>query len=194
MSCKSKITSTNIRIDSPCEADWSAMDAKDVKDQARFCSLCSTDVHDLSSMGQDQAVKLMSGDATLCVRYRCTPDGEVRFADSVTPRDRRLHRPWLRRSVQLVAIAALSLVGGRAQADEGELASPVPDVVGDATSWVLDRVTEFVELLHPEDESELIVKGEMGVMDGASFEPVPASPIKMGRTVYRPPVEALPLD
>jgi hypothetical protein len=100
----------------------------------------------------------------------------------------------MRRSVQLVALAALSLVGGRAQADDGDQDSPAPDVIGDATSWVVDRVSEFVELVNPEDQPELIVKGEMDFMGGATFEPVPEPRVTMGKPVYRPPVEVSPED
>ena len=166
----------------------------DIKEQARFCSLCSKDVHDLSSMRQDQAVELLSGDDTLCVRFRCTSDGEVQFTDSVPPPVRRLRHSRLRRSVQLVALAALSLVGGRAQADDGGPESPAPDVIGDATSWVIDRVSEFVEMVNPEDQPELVVKGEMDFMGGATFQPVPEPRVMMGKPVYRPPVDISPED
>lgn len=70
-----------IRIDSPCEADWDSMTPEG---RRRFCDICRKHVHDLSSMTGDEARTLLASSKTerLCVRYIHDSAGHVLFTDS----------------------------------------------------------------------------------------------------------------
>jgi hypothetical protein len=62
-----------IRIPTPCEADWDSMVGND---QVRFCSHCSLNVTNLSSMTRREARRLVrESGGRLCVRYYRRPDG-----------------------------------------------------------------------------------------------------------------------
>ena len=58
---------TELPIASPCNADWSTMDPRD---KARFCGECKKLVHDLSSLRETDAKRLLASRGEgLCVRY-----------------------------------------------------------------------------------------------------------------------------
>jgi len=69
----------NIRIASPCSADWDAMGGDDRK---RFCGECKLNVYNLSGMTQYDAEHLLRmNEGRLCVRYFRRPDGTVLTQD-----------------------------------------------------------------------------------------------------------------
>lgn len=69
----------NIRIASPCQADWGAMYGDNRK---RFCSDCKLNVYNLSGMTKDEAERLIqNAEGRLCVRFFQRPDGTVLTAD-----------------------------------------------------------------------------------------------------------------
>jgi hypothetical protein len=69
----------NIRIASPCSADWDAMRGDDRK---RFCGQCKLNVYNLSGMTQYDAEHLLRmNEGRLCVRYFQRPDGTVLTQD-----------------------------------------------------------------------------------------------------------------
>jgi hypothetical protein len=69
----------NIRIASPCSADWDAMRGDDRK---RFCGECKLNVYNLSGMTQYDAEHLLRmNEGRLCVRYFRRPDGTVLTQD-----------------------------------------------------------------------------------------------------------------
>ena len=73
----SKYTSPldNIRVASPCPADWDQMYGNDRK---RFCGQCKLNVYNLSAMTQDEAEELLRhSEGRLCVRYYRRADGTV---------------------------------------------------------------------------------------------------------------------
>src|SRR3954451_1469798 len=73
----SKIDSplNNIRIASPCSADWEQMYGDDRK---RFCGDCKLNVYNLSGMSREEAEALiMNAEVRLCVRYYKRRDGSV---------------------------------------------------------------------------------------------------------------------
>ena len=73
----------DIPIPNPCDAAWDEMHDRG---HHRFCDHCTTDVHDLSSLTQDEAMALLEArkDEHLCVRY-AHHEGEVFFKDSTSP-------------------------------------------------------------------------------------------------------------
>jgi hypothetical protein len=65
----------NIRIASPCSADWEQMYGDDRK---RFCGDCKLNVYNLSGMSREEAEALiMNAEVRLCVRYYKRRDGSV---------------------------------------------------------------------------------------------------------------------
>lgn len=65
----------NIKIASPCPADWDQMYGDDRK---RFCGECKLNVYNLSGMTRDEAERLVTNaEGRLCVRYYQRADGSV---------------------------------------------------------------------------------------------------------------------
>src|SRR5512141_2967817 len=69
----------NIRVATPCRADWNQMVGDD---RVRHCASCDKDVFNLSSMTRDEAEALIVGKAgNLCARYYQRQDGTILLAD-----------------------------------------------------------------------------------------------------------------
>ncbi len=65
----------NIRIASPCHADWNEMYGDNRK---RFCGDCKLNVYNLSGMTRDEAESLIiKAEGRLCVRFYRRADGSV---------------------------------------------------------------------------------------------------------------------
>jgi hypothetical protein len=65
----------NIKVASPCSADWNEMYGDSRK---RFCGDCKLNVYNLSGMTRDEAEALiMNAEGRLCVRFYRRPDGSV---------------------------------------------------------------------------------------------------------------------
>lgn len=68
-----------VRVASPCHADWNEMVGDD---QSRFCDKCAKNVYNLSAMTTEQAESLIrEKEGQLCVRYYQRADGTVITAD-----------------------------------------------------------------------------------------------------------------
>lgn len=66
---------SNLKIASPCSADWEQMYGNERK---RFCGDCKLNVYNLSDMTKQQAEDLISGsEGRLCVRFYQREDGTV---------------------------------------------------------------------------------------------------------------------
>ena len=97
-----------LRVATPCTADWSQMTGDD---RTRHCGECQKNVYNLSGMTQDEAEALLierNGD--LCVRYYQRHDGTILLADCEVGVGRRLRRR------KIAAGAAALLAGGFAAA------------------------------------------------------------------------------
>lgn len=69
----------NIKIASPCSANWDEMNGNERK---RFCGECKLNVYNLSGMTKYDAENLLSvSEGRLCVRYFQRSDGTVLTAD-----------------------------------------------------------------------------------------------------------------
>ena len=65
----------NIRVASPCRADWDKMEGDD---RARFCQTCAKNVYNLSSMSKAEAENLIrEKEGNLCVRFYQREDGTI---------------------------------------------------------------------------------------------------------------------
>ncbi|HEX8195626.1 MAG TPA: hypothetical protein VF571_05390 [Pyrinomonadaceae bacterium] len=94
----------NVRVASPCPANWDEMVGDDRK---RFCGQCKLNVYNLSGMGRDEAENLLlNAEGRLCVRFYRRTDGTVLTQDCPVG--------WkaLKRKVSRTATAAFSFVVG----------------------------------------------------------------------------------
>src|SRR5687767_8551316 len=65
----------NIRIASPCSADWAGMIGTERK---RYCGECKLNVYNLSGMSAKEAEGLLTqSEGRLCVRYFRRADGTI---------------------------------------------------------------------------------------------------------------------
>jgi len=80
----------NIRVATPCPAQWHEMTGDD---RSRHCGSCNKSVHDLSGLTREEAEALVVEKAgSLCARYFQRTDGTILFADckiGITRRRRR---------------------------------------------------------------------------------------------------------
>ena len=92
----------NIKIASPCAADWDEMVGDN---QRRFCGACKLNVYNLSGMSRREAENLIvQSDGRLCVRFYKRPDGSILTEDCPVG--------WqvIRRNISKTATAFASLV------------------------------------------------------------------------------------
>lgn len=65
----------NVRVASPCRADWNKMEGDD---RVRHCQTCAKNVYNLSGMNKVEAEKvLQENEGNLCVRFYQRADGTV---------------------------------------------------------------------------------------------------------------------
>ena len=70
---------TNIKIASPCSANWNEMIGDE---RRRFCGECKLNVYNLSGMSQTEAENLLlNSEGRLCVRFYKRADGTVLTKD-----------------------------------------------------------------------------------------------------------------
>ena len=93
---------SNIKIASPCSADWDQMYGDGRK---RFCGDCKLNVYNLSGMTKDEAETLvMNAEGRLCVRFYQRADG------SVITQDCPVGWAKVKQRTRVFATAAFSLV------------------------------------------------------------------------------------
>ena len=107
-----------LRIATPCRADWDDMQGDD---RVRFCGRCQKNVYNLSAMRRDEAEALVrEREGRLCVRFYRRHDGTVLTADCPVGVERRRLRQRVWASVcgwAASAAVVLGLFAGRARAD-----------------------------------------------------------------------------
>ena len=107
-----------IRVASPCSADWDEMsgDAR-----VRFCGKCEKNVYNLSQMTRDEAESLVrEKEGRLCVRFYMRADGTMLTQDCPIGVEKKRLRQRVWRAFSSVAASAAilaGLAGGRARAD-----------------------------------------------------------------------------
>jgi hypothetical protein len=108
----------NIRIATPCSADWDDMRGDE---RVRFCGKCEKNVYNLSAMTREAGEALVrEKEGRLCVRMYQRQDGTVITNDCPVgvQRARLRARVWAKISGAAAAAGlVLGLFGGRARAD-----------------------------------------------------------------------------
>jgi hypothetical protein len=110
-----------IRVASPCNADWDTMKGDH---QVRFCGQCQKNVYNLSGMARAHAERLVQEtEGRLCVRFYRRADGTLLTADCPVGASKLRFR---RATVAAVG-AGLLLVGGF-WASRTRMGEPVPSM------------------------------------------------------------------
>ena len=93
----------NIRVATPCSADWNGMVGDD---RVRACAACNKNVYNLSAMTRDEAEALIiEKEGKLCVRYFQRKDGTILLKDCEVGVSQKRKR-------RVVAIGASLLLAG----------------------------------------------------------------------------------
>jgi hypothetical protein len=157
----------NLRVASPCTADWSQMTGDE---RTRHCGDCKKDVYNLSGMTRDEAEALLVERAgNLCVRYYQRHDGTILLADCTVGARRRRRRRW-------IAAGAATLLAGSAGVGAALQRKPQCEPVTQLTAD--DGVTWMGELRTPDPVPEPpppVVRAE-----------VPAGTVTMGAVRLAP--------
>lgn len=100
----------NVRVASPCNADWDAMVGNE---RTRFCGQCNLNVYNLSSMSKADAEQLIGGtEGRLCVRYFKRVDGSILTRDCpVGLRAFRRKMSYVARAISSAVLTFLAGVG-----------------------------------------------------------------------------------
>jgi len=135
-------------IATPCGASWEEMTPDS---GARLCATCDKLVHDLSSMTEQRARRLLASKENLCVRYLFDEHGNIWFSGETPPLVTRLLNRAKRGAVAAAAIAAplvLQACMGAALADD------VPYVEVDAGSDDAGRFTADAQVSNDDASSD----------------------------------------
>ena len=157
----------NIRVATPCTAEWSQMTGDD---RTRHCGECKKNVYNLSGMTRDEAEALLiEGNGDLCVRYFQRHDGTILLADCSVGVGRRRRR-------RLIAAGAATLLASGAAAAALRSKPPCIDgqMVMGATSIVHTAPAE-------EPQVEPPIREIKGKYEGAPPDLHP----KMGKPIFK---------
>lgn len=163
----------NIRVATPCTADWNKMTGDD---RVRACADCNKNVYNLSELTREEAEALiLEKERKLCVRYYQRKDGTILLKDCVIgiaqKRKRRV----------IAAGAAALLAGGGFAAYRLTRPEPAPrmtmgEVTAETTSAIPDRSTQRVnppphaQRPHEETIDMREIKGKLEVKMGDYIE------------------------
>lgn len=96
----------NIRVASPCSADWAKMTGDE---RTRACADCNKNVYNLSNLTREEAEALiLEKEGKLCVRYYQRADGTILLKDCSIGVGKKRRRRWIAAG----AAALLAGVGG----------------------------------------------------------------------------------
>jgi hypothetical protein len=111
-----------VRVASPCRADWDKMQGDN---RVRFCQTCAKNVYNLSEMSRSEAENLIAAkEGNLCVRFYQRADGTI-LTDNCPVGLRIVRRPfqWLAAGFAALLLAGVGVVRGH----ETKPNCPAPD-------------------------------------------------------------------
>jgi hypothetical protein len=162
----------NIRVATPCSADWNAMTGDE---RVRACGDCNKNVYNISEMTREEAESLIvAKEGRLCVRYFQRKDGTILLKDCVVGVAQKRKR-------RVIAAGAAALLAGGAGAafmlTRSEPVQRTEVMLGEiAEPSVPDQSTSHEDAVLPE---QVEVKGRMMMGDYAG------PPIKEGDLVQQ---------
>jgi hypothetical protein len=110
-----------VRVASPCNADWNAMEGDE---RARFCRLCSKHVYNFSAMLPEEIAGLIQArEGRLCARFYRRRDGTMLTANCPVGRRRQWRRDLLGLFFGAVGLLATALGIAAASQNAGSCAA-----------------------------------------------------------------------
>jgi hypothetical protein len=135
------INLTNIRIASPCPADWNKMVGDE---RVRHCAECNLNVYNLSAMTERQIQELIADNRgkRLCARFYRRADGTVLMQDC----------PWSLRTLKRRASRVASAIVSAVLSVGAAKAQTLPQIETQSTGTSHDQRAELVVIvLDPQD-------------------------------------------
>ena len=150
----------NIRVASPCTADWNQMTGDE---RTRHCGQCRKNVYNLSGMTRDEAeALLLERNGDLCVRYYQRADGTILLADCTVGRASRSRHRWIAAGAAAVVSAGLGAavaVNHRAEVRVGALRPMMGEVAAPRDPGVLLRQPPPPPQVHEPEQLQVIMGG-----------------------------------
>jgi hypothetical protein len=169
----------NVRIASPCKADWDEMigDAR-----VRFCASCQKDVYNLSEMARQDAESFLREKAgNACVRLYRRADGTVLTADCpVGQRKRRRLR-----NVAMVALSGSFLAAGALFSWRSPLTRSTDDNAQLSLDSQVGALQPSPEMEAPPPKHPLVTMGGLGVSPPS---PAPKPPVVNSKGTPHPAI------
>ena len=154
----------NVRVASPCPADWDQMLGND---RSRFCGQCNLNVYNLSAMSRSEAEDFIArSEGRVCIRYYQRKDGTIITENC--PVGLRALRKKMSYVARAIASAVIALMTGIGLSNLFEKLSPVT-VMGDMMvqpamgKKAVDPVIVDVNLIPPPEFFQL--QGRMVLKD-----------------------------
>lgn len=140
-----------VRVASPCPADWNEMVGDE---QSRFCDKCAKNVYNLSAMTTEQAESLIrEKEGHLCVRYYHRADGTILTADCpVGVRKKRVKAATF--------MAAIGVAGAGLFALEESMIQGKMEV----TEARMGKLEAFDGVMDVDDDQEMHMQQTLGVV------------------------------
>ncbi|MCA9800622.1 MAG: hypothetical protein KC777_01485 [Cyanobacteria bacterium HKST-UBA02] len=113
-----------VRIATPCPADWNRMEGDE---RVRYCGQCKLNVYNISAMSRNEAESLIKeNEGRLCLKLYRRKDGTV-ITDDCPVALRRLRRAYRRCAAAILGMAAWTGIAqpGMAQEIQGGISPPV---------------------------------------------------------------------
>jgi hypothetical protein len=127
----------NIRVASPCPAEWSSMVGDE---RVRHCGDCKKNVYNLSGMTREEAETLILAKAgNLCVRYFQRKDGTILTADCAVGVSRGRKR-------KLIAVGAAAMLAAGSAGIALRMAAPDDDEVLETAGMMEVRGEPMIEV------------------------------------------------
>ena len=153
----------NIRVASPCPADWGQMLGND---RSRFCGQCNLNVYNLSAMSRSEAEDFIArSEGRVCIRYYRRKDGSIITENC--PVGLRALRKKMSYVARAIASAVITLMSGVGLSHIIESFRPV--TMGDMAfqppmgRMVVRPEIVDINLMPPPDN--FAVKGQMVISD-----------------------------
>jgi hypothetical protein len=174
MKAKAKLpVLANIRVASPCTADWAKMTGDE---RTRHCGDCNKNVYNLSQMTRDEAEALiLAKEGRLCVRYFQRKDGTILLKDCTVG----VANGRKRRLIAAGAAALLAGAGGAAlmmRGDDSSRAATIASEPGDEPCQTKGALASSVETPPPAPIEDEVVHDE--IMGKIAYTP------KMGDVTF----------
>ena len=145
----------NIRVASPCSADWNQMTGDE---RVRACASCNKNVYNLSDMTRDEAEALIvEKEGRLCVRYFQRKDGTILLKDcTIGVAQKRKRRLFAAGAAAVLAAGAFAALRSR----DGGAEAPSVSVPSEPEEELMGVMAVMPEPEPPLEEELIEMKGD----------------------------------